>query len=179
MKKTRLAWVPGILYIRTPLATLIFIAVAATLLTTACTGIGRSEGEPAPNFTLNLYRDQGTMRLSDLRGKPVVINFWGSWCPPCRTEMPTLQQAFEQFSNENLVVVGVSVQDSEIDALAVADEVDLTYPIGVDKTGKIVADYGVIGCPTTFFITRNGEILIKWNGAISERRLVEFIHQIV
>ena len=160
------------------------------ILATACGGAAQSTGgdgetptgsglKPAPDFTINLYRGQGTLSLADLRGKPVVVNFWGSWCPPCRAEMPDLQKVFQQFEDQGLVIVGIAVQDTERDATDFADEVGVTYPIGPDDTGQTVIDYGVIGFPTSFFITRDGEMFKKWGGAINEKRLLEFVQEIL
>ena len=88
-------------------------------------------GEPAPEF-MTLYADGEVFRLSDLQGQPVWLNFWGSWCPPCRAEMPELQAAWEDLQPRGMVMIGVAMQEDPRDAVAYADRVGATFPIAVD-----------------------------------------------
>lgn len=121
-------------------------------------------GQPAPDFTL-MTHDGEPFTLSEHRGEVVVVNFWGSWCEPCRKEMPALQSAWEARQDENVVFVGVgSKRDSEENAVEFAEEYGVTYPIGRDTEGGTVAagqiskDYQINWYPMTFFIDGNGNI---------------------
>jgi peroxiredoxin len=121
-------------------------------------------GQPAPDFTLQTH-DGEPFTLSEHRGEVVVVNFWGSWCEPCREEMPALQSAWEERQDEDVVFVGVgSKRDSEENAVEFAEEYGVTYPIGRDTEGGTVAagqiskDYQINWYPMTFFIDANGNI---------------------
>lgn len=133
---------------------------------------------PASDFTLPLFSG-GEITLSSLRGNPVVINFWASWCPPCRDEAPILEKAWRLYRDRDVTFIGVDVQDTEEDALAYIEEFDITYPNGPDLQGRITIDYGVGGIPVTFFIDREGMIASRWVGAINENMLVERIEELL
>ncbi|HLC40193.1 MAG TPA: TlpA disulfide reductase family protein [Methylomirabilota bacterium] len=120
---------------------------------------------PAPSFTLPLF-DGSVLRLEDLRGKVVFLNFWATWCLPCREEAPILEAAWRQYKDQGVVFVGVNIQDDQSRARAFLEEFHITYPNGVDHGGKIAVDYGVWGLPETFFIDRDGRIMYKHIGAI-------------
>jgi peroxiredoxin len=111
--------------------------------------------EPAPDFELELFTGE-KMRLSDLKGKVVVLNFWASWCPPCRREMPGFEKTWQEYEERGVVFVGVAVQDHEPDSRAFAKEVGVTYPIGIDWDGRIFDKYRPTAMPTTFMINREG-----------------------
>ncbi len=111
--------------------------------------------EPARAFSLELM-DGSTLTLLDLRGKVVMINFWASWCPPCREEAPILAEVYHEYENEPVEFVGVDIWDREDDALQYINQYSVTYPNGVDDRGVIAIDYGVRGIPETFFISPMG-----------------------
>ncbi len=121
---------------------------------------------PAPAFTLRLF-DGGTLRLEDLRGKVVFVNFWASWCPPCRDEAPALEGAWHRYKDQGVVFVGVDIQDKEPAARAFLAEFGITYPNGTDPTNLVAIDYGVWGIPETFFIDTKGRITHKHVGALT------------
>ena len=132
----------------------------------------------APELTLPTF-DGGTFNLSQHRGQPVVINFWASWCPPCRQEALVLERTWRTYREKGVMFVGVDIQDTEKSARAFVEEFDITYPNGLDVGGKITVDYGVIGLPVTFFVSRDGVVEKRWVGAISERQLVAWVDEIV
>lgn len=113
----------------------------------------------APEFSLGLLAG-GDVTLSKLRGKPVVINVWASWCPPCRAEMPALEKAYRIYKEMGVVVIGVNTtyQDSKTDAAAFIQEFGLTFPIALDMDGTMSKNYLITGLPTTFFVDSRGVI---------------------
>lgn len=121
--------------------------------------------KPAPGFTVPRF-DGGTISLQELRGKVVFLNFWASWCPPCREEARLLEEAWQRYKDRGVVFLGVNIQDREVDARAFLREFGVTYPNGIDHGSKIAVDYGVYGLPETFFIDREGNITYKHIGAI-------------
>ena len=122
-------------------------------------------GRMAPPFTLTLF-DGTTIKLEELRGKVVFLNFWASWCPPCRAEARTLEAAWQQYKDRDVVFLGVNIQDREENAREFLNEFGVTYWNGRDAVGKIAIDYGVWGLPETFFIDREGRITFKQVGAL-------------
>ncbi len=122
-------------------------------------------GRPAPTFSVTLF-DGSTLRLDDLRGKVVFLNFWASWCPPCRTEAPVLEEAWRRFKDSNVIFLGINTQDKEEAAREFLEEFSITYSNGRDPGGKIGIDYGIWGLPESFFIDGAGRITYKHVGAI-------------
>ncbi len=136
--------------------------------------------EAAPDFTVPLYSGgAGSFTLSQHRGHPVVLNFWASWCAPCRAEFPALQAGADKYNDLGLVVIGVAIQDTGDDARAFLKEQNTTFFAGQDMTGQIALDYTITGLPATFFITPEGRIYKKWLGQIDETRLNTFIEELL
>ncbi|WP_298820406.1 J domain-containing protein [Chloroflexus sp.] len=143
------------------------LVVAVWVFTNRNTLSGQAMGEinrPAPNFSAQELRG-GTIELAQYRGKVVLINFWGTWCEPCKRELPALQQAYEQFSDQGLMIIGVNLTDDEQmqgqtieDVAAFLAQYGVTYPIALDLDGKITEAYRVFPLPTSFFITTDGQI---------------------
>ena len=129
------------------------------------------EGFLAPDFTLDTL-DGNKVTLSELRGKIVVVNFWATWCPPCREETPALEKSYEQYKDSGMVILGVDLtnQDALSDVKAFVQEFSLTYPILLDRDGTVSNTlYQIRGLPTTFFINREGIIrTVVVGGPMSE-----------
>ena len=136
-----------------------------------------SPGFMAPDFELQTL-DGDLIRLSELRGRPVVLNFWASWCGPCRAETPHFQTFSENFAEE-LVVLGVNQQESAETITGFADEFDLTYPLLLDERGLVYQTYAVFGLPTTYFISAEGVIVDVIPGGATEAVLVEKVSSLV
>ncbi len=116
------------------------------------------KGFLAPDFTLESLDGQ-TVHLSELFGKPVLVNFWASWCPPCRAEMPAMQAVYETYQGQiHLLAVNATSQDSLTDALAFVSENGLTFPILLDPDGAAYRQFAITSLPTTFFIGADGII---------------------
>ena len=114
---------------------------------------------PAPDFTLSRLDGGGKVELSSLRGKALVVNFWASYCLPCRSESAVLESAWRANRRKGLVVLGVDLQDFASDARSFARNHGLTYPLLYDRRGTTMTPYGVDGIPTTFFVDRRGRIV--------------------
>jgi thiol-disulfide isomerase/thioredoxin len=123
--------------------------------------------ESAPDFQMPLF-DGSVINLSDYRGDVVVLNFWASWCGPCRWEMPAFERMYQEYGDKGVMFVGVAVSDDPADAKAFADEIGVTYPIGADFASRIARVYRPTTMPTTFFIDREGVI---------QRRLVSVANE--
>ena len=136
----------------------------------------------ASSFSLTLF-DGKVVRLEDFRGKAVLINFWASWCIPCRAEAVALENAWQKYKDRGVVFVGVNIQDKEEDARAFMKEFGITYLNGRDESGKIAIDYGVWGIPETFFIDPQGGITYKHTGEVKvpiiEAKLDEALRGVV
>jgi peroxiredoxin len=140
---------------------LAWISLSATSLAATTSGLVPSprEGFPAPDFTLDTL-DGGQMTLSDLRGQVVMINLWTSWCPPCRAEMPAIDNIYQTNKDKGLEVLAVNstFQDSESAAASFAQEFGLTFPILLDRDGSVSRRYQLQALPTTYFVDRQGLI---------------------
>lgn len=131
----------------------------------------------APDFSLTLL-DGSRFSLADHLagdGRPVVLNFWASWCLPCREEMPTLDQAADR--HPDLLFLGVAVEDDPQAARDFAEEVDVGYPLGVDESGTVGARYPYFGLPTTYFIDAQGRIVFQINGLVTPDLLDSLLEQ--
>jgi peroxiredoxin len=131
----------------------------------------------APDF--NLLNIQGEeIHLSRLRGQPTLINFWATWCAPCRLEMPAMQDRFDKFSAEGLQILAVNFDEPLEDVQAFADEFNLTFNVLLDPGGIIQRAYRIRGYPTSFFLDANGVIRVIHIGVMTERQLDDYLAEI-
>lgn len=138
--------------------------------------IARVDPKPAPDMRLRLFdKASANWRLSDQRGKKVVINFWASWCNPCRTEAGALAQAARDYRPRGIVLVGVNVWDDAAAAQGFIDEFAIDYANGRDDSGTAAVDYGVTGIPETFVVDEKGQITAHWIGPLNRAALDSMI----
>jgi peroxiredoxin len=138
-------------------------------------------GAPAPDFTLKTL-DGETASLSQFRGQPVLINFWATWCPPCRLEMPDLVRAYETHKAEGFVILGVNLtfQDSLSDVQAFVKEFNMTFPVLLDEDGNVTQNlYRLMGLPLSVFVNREGTITRLNLGAMTGEQIDEFVAEVL
>ena len=137
-------------------------------------------GKEAPAFSLESFSG-GTVSLADFEGQPVIINFWASWCAPCRQEMPALETTWQLFRERDLVVVGINLpkSDPEESARAFLDEFGISYPNVFDMRGFTAIDYGVSGIPVTFFVDREGVVTRRFVGTLTDGSLMVWTEELV
>jgi cytochrome c biogenesis protein CcmG, thiol:disulfide interchange protein DsbE len=137
-------------------------------------------GSPAPDFDLPKLRGPGRVRLADLAGKPVIVNFWASYCIPCRKEFPTFRKVEAKYRAQGLEIVGITFKDLAGDARRFANQQDATWTLALggdgDPTGRA---YGVRSPPQTFFIDRAGKIVSRFYGAPSNDRFDAEVRKII
>jgi cytochrome c biogenesis protein CcmG/thiol:disulfide interchange protein DsbE len=152
------------------LVALLFILLAWSLLTdeggTLAAQANRGERPAAPDFTLERLDESSELRLSELEGKAVLVNFWASWCAPCKEEAPFLEEVWRDNRNRGLVVVGLDAKDFRADARRFAERFGLTFPLVYDGPGDSTDPYGVTGFPETFVIDREGHVVAAFKGGV-------------
>jgi cytochrome c biogenesis protein CcmG/thiol:disulfide interchange protein DsbE len=141
-------------------------------------------GHPAPNFSLvMLHSDSGknALSLTDFKGKPIVLNFWASWCQPCKEELPLLENAWKQMQaqKKDIVFLGIDFQESSSDATSFLQLHGITYLAGLDANGSIANKYGVTSLPQTIFIDRNGTVTSREPQELTIQELSRNLQSIV
>jgi cytochrome c biogenesis protein CcmG/thiol:disulfide interchange protein DsbE len=135
------------------------------------------EGDPAPSFSAETLSGEN-LALADLRGRPVVVNFWASWCAPCEDEAPLFERAFEEYG-DRVAFVGIDIKDARSDAEAFLDRFGLGYPHVRDEDLKIYDAYGLTGQPETFFLDEEGVIVKHIPGPVDEELLFRLLDSLV
>jgi cytochrome c biogenesis protein CcmG, thiol:disulfide interchange protein DsbE len=159
---------------------LVGIVFTAALLAVLYFGLGKDPqhidspliGRPAPDFALKAVGSGETIGLSKYRGKPVVLNFWATWCRPCWDEHPTLT-ATARGAGDQVQFVGIVFQDEESKILDFLRARGWAYPTLVDEKGKTAIAYGIGGVPETFFLDKNGNIVAKYEGPMTPEIIQE------
>ena len=161
----------------------IAFALVLGLLSLLAMGLVKANNGPrevgvAPDFSLTGF-DGRTVKLSDLRGKVVIVNFWASWCPPCREEAAYLEQTWRKYQEQGVVFIGVDWVDTNKEALAYIKEFDITYINGPDTGTRIADDYRIKGVPETFYVAKNGELRGVHIGPLQSPELDEKIEELL
>lgn len=143
---------------------------------------GLDQGDTPPDFELETMSGE-VVKLSDLKGKKVILNFWASWCGPCKAEMPHMEKYYKQHKeSSNVEIVAVNLTSAERRGLdGVTEFIDsygLTFPIPLDKDGKVSGDYSVITIPTTFFLGTDGKLSQKIIGPMDESMIEELVNNL-
>ncbi len=152
------------------------LVLTLVLLLAGCSAGGASSGprvaKPAPDFQLQSLDGQ-VVSLSDLQGEPVLINFWATWCPSCRGQMPYLEQIYQEWSDRGLVLLAVNIGESPSQVRNFMQRYNLSLPVLLDTTQAVAQKYNITGIPTTFFIDKNGIIQDKVVGAFPNKESIE------
>jgi cytochrome c biogenesis protein CcmG/thiol:disulfide interchange protein DsbE len=135
-------------------------------------------GSRAPNFTAPYLEDPGSFELASLQGKPVLLNFWASWCEPCEDEAPLLEEAYNRY-RDDVEFVGIDIRDARDDAIAFVEDYGLTYPQVRDEVLRVYGRYGLLGQPESFFIDHNGIVVQHVKGPLRESVLYQYLDVLV
>ena len=141
-------------------------------------GRGLEIGQLAPDFEMQ-YPDGRKVKLSDFKGKPVIVNFWATWCAPCEAELPEFVQTYEKYKDQGLVILGVNAQESGEDANKFVEKYNLSFPVTLDSRGEVMGLYAVRGLPTTLFIDPEGRVAVRWAGILTKPMIEEYLGQIL
>ena len=134
--------------------------------------IGTNIGDKAPDFVLNKMNGD-KMALSSLKGQKVFLNFWASWCPPCKAEMPDIQKLYQE--DNNIAILAVNLQEENKKVINFMFSNNYTFPVVMDKTGQVARDYLVRGIPTTYILDENGIIMNKASGALNYEQMLDML----
>ncbi|MQG19143.1 MAG: TlpA family protein disulfide reductase [SAR202 cluster bacterium] len=131
------------------------------------------------NDTLIPLLDSGNIKISDFENSIVVLNFWASWCGPCRWEMPFFEDIHQKFKNKNVTVIGISVSDPIPTAKAFAKQTNVSYTLASDSEGKITREYNVLQLPTTFILNQKGEVMREIRNVANKGVLTIFLNGVI
>lgn len=166
------------LVMRTAILILLLSAIGYTLYANFFTSkelVG--VGDQAPNFVLKDL-EGNEVKLSDLRGKGVFLNFWGTWCEPCEREFPYMENQYKVFKDQGVEILAVNIQETNVAVERFKSKHQLTMPILMDRTDQVRQAYGIVPLPTTILIDENGKILRKDSGQLSEAKIKEYMELI-
>ncbi|MUK87233.1 thiol-disulfide oxidoreductase ResA [Ornithinibacillus sp. L9] len=139
-------------------------------------------GDQAPDFQLeqiNHNNEIETIRLSDYEGKGVMLNFWGTWCPPCEAEMPYMQELYPKYKEKGIEIIAVDLNDTRLNVKQFIDKYELTFPVPFDNKGVVSDLYKIGPMPTTYFISPDGEIVEKVEGGLTLEKLEGYFQEIL
>ncbi|NWF63202.1 MAG: TlpA family protein disulfide reductase [Chloroflexi bacterium] len=165
---------------------LLAIAVAFFLLTDTPTSASNSDfstvpaevNYPAPELNL-ITLDGEPASLLDFRGQVVLVNLWATWCPPCRDEMPTLQEFYDEYRSEGFVLIAIDQGETSQQVIPFVNEFNLTFPIWLDPNSEAGAAFKSMNLPSSYVIDRNGRVRLMWIGGISKKILEKYVPGII
>ncbi|MGG1573779.1 thiol-disulfide oxidoreductase ResA [Fictibacillus sp. NRS-1165] len=135
------------------------------------------KGNKAPDFELTDLQGN-KVRLSDYKGKGVFLNFWGTWCKPCRREMPYMQKEYKKYQKQGVEILAVNVGESNVSVKNFADRFHLSFPIPLDGSREVTKAYGIGPIPTTFLVDKNGNIIEKTSESLSNQTIKTYMEKI-
>lgn len=158
---------------------MLLLVLALVILATGCTETGAAVGDRAPDFQLQDL-EGNEVSLSSLRGSPILLNFWATWCPTCRLEMPFIQEVYQEWTDKGLVILAIDMGESAATVRDFMQNNNYTIPVLLDTRRVVSQKYNVTAIPTTFFIDRNGVIQDKLIGPFpSKDSMVLYVKRIL
>lgn len=166
---------------------LLFLPLLILIFAISCTQNNKGSGNDqdsnsASNFSLESLDGAGEISLEDFKGKPVVLNFWASWCGPCKEEIPLFERAWKEYKDKDVVFLGVDIMDDRDTAKKYIKNEGITYTNLYDPAGEISNQYGVVALPATFFIDREGKVTAKnygpFTGDEGEKKFKSYLMEI-
>jgi cytochrome c biogenesis protein CcmG/thiol:disulfide interchange protein DsbE len=160
------------------------ILLVLAMVGVACAGPGSgavqgvNQGNQARDFTLETLEGAG-LSLQDYRGKVVLLNFWATWCTPCRDEIPDIQAAYEAYQDDGFVVLGINVEESRQQLEPFVAELGITYPVLLDETGQVLKMYRAIGLPISVILDRDGVIQVRHVGLVTAAQLEHYLAELL
>ncbi|MGI9533565.1 MAG: redoxin domain-containing protein [Thermodesulfobacteriota bacterium] len=136
----------------------LFSFLIILIVLTACNEKSDTSSNLAKDFNLKSLTSNQTYNLENFKGKPLILNFWASWCAPCRKEMPFLESVWKEYKNSDLVLIGINVMDDNDEARETLKEFKISYPNVSDSKGDVTDSYEIYALPVTYFIDKKGEI---------------------
>jgi peroxiredoxin len=158
--------------------------LALAVMITACSGddpaasSGISQGRRARDFTLEAV-DGSQISLSDYEGSVVLVNFWATWCPPCRAEIPSFEAAYRVYKDEGFVVLGINIEESRSVVEPFVAEMDVSFPVLLDEQGKVMNEYRALGLPMSLLVDREGVIAVRHMGYLSDGQMKEYLDELL
>ncbi|MEE8413457.1 MAG: TlpA disulfide reductase family protein [Dehalococcoidales bacterium] len=132
--------------------------------------VGLNKGDMAPDFTLTDL-DGNQVSLSDFRGKTVFLNFWATWCPPCRAEMPEMAAVYQEYTDKEVVIIGIDIQEPAETVRQFVQDQGYSWTFLLDTSGMVTADYEIVAIPTSFFLDKEGIIRAVNVNAMTKREI--------
>ena len=163
------------------LVIVLFVRLISAGQAVATTPVSPIVGHPAPTFTILTWNGQvgQLVKLSQFAGKPIVVNFFGSWCAECNEEQPVLDAAWQKYQPLGVQFIGVAFRDEQAPATTYLRQLKVTYPCGPNPSDTAVVDYAVTGAPETAFINRDGIVVSKFVGPIDDGSLARSIQSLL
>ncbi|RPJ96766.1 thiol-disulfide oxidoreductase ResA [Rummeliibacillus sp. TYF005] len=167
------------LYTRIVILAVLVAAIAYTVYNTAHKDDVQllKIGDNAPDFSLVDLNGE-THKLSDYKGQGVLLNFWGTWCKPCKKEMPAINNQYKQFKNQGVQILGINIAQSNLEVSSYADKLGVEFPIAIDKTKSVMRAYNVDILPTTVLIDKDGKIVKIITGEMTETDIEKYLKSI-
>ncbi|MGX9133791.1 thiol-disulfide oxidoreductase ResA [Rummeliibacillus sp. JY-2-4R] len=167
------------LYTRITILVVLVAAIVYTIYTTAHKDDVQllKVGDDAPNFSLVDLNGE-THKLSDYKGQGVLLNFWGTWCKPCKKEMPAINEQYKQFKDHGVQILGINIAQTDLEVSSYADKLGVEFPIAIDKTKSVMRAYNVDPLPTTVLINKDGKIEKIITGEMTESAIKQYLTSI-